>query len=62
LRITVTAFLYEYVGKELAEMVFHDLAGWLMMPVAALLLVMELHLLSRLLIPPAKSGPVLVSR
>jgi len=40
LRIFVTAFLYEYVGPEWAEKVFHDLAGWLMMPIALLLLLL----------------------
>lgn len=62
LRITVTAFLYEYVGSELAEKVFHDLAGWLMMPTATLLLMLELYLLSKLLVSPDESGPVLMRR
>jgi exosortase/archaeosortase family protein len=62
LRITVTAFLYEYVGAELADKVFHDLAGWLMMPAATLLLWLELYLLSKLFITPAKSRPLLVAR
>lgn len=61
-RITVTAFLHEYVGKELAEKVFHDLAGWLMMPAATLLLMLELHVLSKLLIPPEQSKPVMMLR
>jgi hypothetical protein len=58
----VTAILYEYVGKELAEKVFHDLAGWLMMPAAALLLCLELFVLSKILVSPVKSGPLLVGR
>ncbi len=62
LRITVTAILYEYVGQELAEKVFHDLAGWLMMPAATLLLCLELYVLSKLLMAPVKSGPVVVGR
>lgn len=62
LRITVTAFLYEYVGSELAEKVFHDLAGWLMMPTATLLLMLELYLLSKLLVAPDESGPILMRR
>jgi exosortase len=49
LRITVTGVLYESAGKEVAEAVFHDLAGWLMMPLALALLGVELWLLSRLL-------------
>lgn len=61
-RITVTGFLYEYADAELAEMVFHDLAGWLMMPVATLLLCLELFLLSKLLMAPDKFGPVHLKR
>lgn len=60
LRITVTAILYEYVGAALAEKVFHDLAGWLMMPTAMLLLMLELYVMSKLLVTPAESGPLLM--
>jgi exosortase len=49
-RITVTGFLFEYAGAELAEKVFHDLAGWLMMPFGLLLLGAECWILSRLII------------
>jgi exosortase len=62
LRITVTAVLYEYVGAELAEKVFHDLAGLLMMPTAMLLLMLELFILSKLLVSPVQSGPILLHR
>jgi exosortase len=63
LRISVTAILYEYVGAELADKVFHDLAGWLMMPAATLLLILELYVLSKLLVVrPAESSPVLMQR
>ena len=62
LRITVTAILYEYVGKEWAERVFHDLAGWLMMPAATLFLYLEIFVLSKLLVAPAvRSVPVLAA-
>jgi len=49
-RITVTGFLYEYANKELAETVFHDLAGWVMMPMALGLLYCELQLMDHLVI------------
>jgi exosortase len=62
LRIAVTAILYEFAGAELADKVFHDLAGWLMMPAATLLLMLELFILSKLLVAPAQSGPVLLHR
>ena len=51
-RVTVTAALYETIGAEWAHRLFHDLAGWLMMPLALSLLGIELCLLSRLLIAP----------
>lgn len=47
-RITVTGLLYATGQDRLADLVFHDLAGWLMMPFALVLLGIELKLLSRL--------------
>jgi exosortase len=63
LRITVTGVLHETVGQELANAVFHDLAGWLMMPVALLLLAAELQIFKRLIVvtPSAAAEPVRVS-
>jgi exosortase len=53
LRITLTGVLYESgVSSEAAHVFFHDLAGWLMMPLALLFLLAELKLLSLLLIDP----------
>lgn len=52
-RITVTGILYETSDPKVAEMVFHDLAGWLMMPLALGVLWLELKLLGRLLVEPA---------
>lgn len=49
-RITVTGILHETAGHDLANLVFHDLAGWLMMPFGLLLLWAELKLLSNLFI------------
>lgn len=47
-RITVTGYLHEKVGEKIANLVFHDLAGWLMMPLALVLLWLELIYLSHL--------------
>ncbi len=52
-RITATGFMRELVGTRIAEAVYHDLAGWLMMPLALLLLWAELWMLSQLLVCPA---------
>jgi exosortase len=57
LRITVTGVLHETVGSELADAVFHDWAGWLMMPLALLLLGLVLRILARLFLDPAAKAP-----
>jgi exosortase len=49
-RITVTGMLHKLVGSEWADYVFHDLAGWLMMPLALCMLAVELRLLSWVLV------------
>jgi exosortase len=45
IRITVAGVLHKLVGGETAELVYHDLAGWLMMPLALLMLWAEMKLL-----------------
>lgn len=47
-RITITAILYQVADAELAHKVFHDLAGWVMMPMALGLMYCELQFLSHL--------------
>jgi exosortase len=54
-RVTVTVILHETVGHKAADLVFHDLAGWLMMPFALVLLWLELKVLARL---PMEVKPV----
>jgi exosortase len=56
-RITVTGVLHETVGAKLANMVFHDLAGWLMMPLALALLWGEIAILSLLIIEDNTAMP-----
>jgi exosortase len=56
-RIVLTGFLHATVGGKVASMVYHDLAGWLMMPIALATLWAELWLLSRLFIEPAPMDP-----
>jgi exosortase len=52
-RITVTGILHKTVGSETADYVFHDLAGWLMMPLALSLLWVELRLFAWVVVPTA---------
>jgi exosortase len=51
-RITLTGFLHSTVGGKVADAFYHDMAGWLMMPLALALLWAELRLLSRMFIEP----------
>ncbi len=60
-RITLTAVLHELVSSELADKVFHDMAGLLMMPVALLLLWAELALLSHIFLEPVTKSSLSVS-
>lgn len=59
IRITVTGVLHElnFVGTNME----HDLAGWLMMPAAVILVWVELSFLDRILVPQAEAAPVVVS-
>jgi exosortase len=50
LRIVVTGLMYLYVSNQAATAVFHDAAGWIMMPLALALLGMELWVLKRLFV------------
>jgi exosortase len=50
-RLIVTAFLFLNLRSELAERFFHDFAGVTMMPLAVLLLLAELWIMSKLVVP-----------
>jgi exosortase len=58
IRITATGVLHGMDQSELANTFFHDLAGWLMMPLALALLGLELKILSWLLIERTLTDPV----
>jgi exosortase len=45
LRLVITVLLYEWASNETAEKFFHDFAGLTMMPLAVVVLVLELRLL-----------------
>jgi hypothetical protein len=44
------------VGHKVADLVFHDLAGWLMMPYALVLLWLELKVLKRAIVEVEVGG------
>lgn len=57
-RISVTGFLLGKVGGEVANAVYHDLAGWLMMPIALGLLWAQCRVLSWVLVDKEPEAPV----
>ncbi len=57
-RITTTALLHEMSRHELATTLCHDLAAWFMMPLAVVLLWMELALLKRVFVSVAVDEPL----
>lgn len=58
IRITVTGVLHVVATAELANMVFHDLAGWLMVPMALVLLWIEVSILSNLFVEVEEEIPM----
>ncbi len=57
LRITATGILHETTNSETANAFFHDLGGWLMMPLGLLFLAVEVKVLSHLFIDPPPMPP-----
>jgi exosortase len=57
LRITVTGVVYEVLGDGFGGGFFHDVAGWLMMPLGLIFLGIEMLVLKKLLIEPASDRP-----
>jgi exosortase len=51
IRISLTGMLYTMGGKELGDRVFHDFAGWMMMPIALVILWLLLKLLDWVFVP-----------
>jgi exosortase len=56
LRITVAAFLYDRYGHKVGSTFYHDVAGWVMIPLALLLYWFVLWILSHLLIDTKHEG------
>lgn len=51
IRIVVTGLAYEYLDAETAHKIFHDVAGWLMMPMGFAILLGVLSILDRAIVP-----------
>jgi exosortase len=50
-RIVVTAIVLETLGRKWSDIIFHDLAGWLMMPAGLVLLWVQYVFLKKLVVP-----------
>ncbi len=63
-RISATGVAYHLAGKEseMAKMIYHDLAGWLMMPLALGMLWLELKFLANLWTDAPAAAPLAMSR
>lgn len=59
LRVTVTVVLFQVASSETARFIFHDVAGWVMMPMALAVMGLELWWLKRLRVTPP-SEPTLL--
>ncbi|MDA0661079.1 MAG: archaeosortase/exosortase family protein, partial [Planctomycetota bacterium] len=56
-RITLTGVLYQVMGdNKLADYLFHDAAGFLMIPIAGGLLYLEYQILTRILVDADPGG------
>ena len=58
LRITITGLFYDTFGNHYGGAFFHDLAGWLMMPLGLVFLGIELWILKTLLIERSNEIPL----
>lgn len=51
MRIIATGIAFEFLDSKTAEYIFHDVAGWLMMPTGFVILLGVLGILDRLIVP-----------
>jgi exosortase len=61
-RISVAGICFKTFSNKLANGIFHDFAGWLMMPFALALLGLELFLLTRLFVPVQSDNSLAVEQ
>jgi exosortase len=59
-RITLTGVLHETVGGQVSSTFYHDLAGWVMMPMALAMYWLEIAVLSRLLVEVQHEAPAVL--
>jgi exosortase len=57
-RLCFCSVLFLHVSNDVAEKVFHDFSGLIMMPMAITILLLELALMDQLVVPGAKENPL----
>ena len=57
MRIVVTGLMFLHVSNQAAAAVFHDAAGWIMMPLALAFLLAELWILKHLFVERSPPRP-----
>jgi exosortase len=60
LRITATAVAYHWFGRAIGEGLAHSLGGWLMMPLALVMVLIELRLMSWLIVEVEEIDPTML--
>jgi exosortase len=60
IRITATGILHDKVGGHAADTFYHDVAGWVMIPLALILYWLEIWVLSHLLIETKYEAPLML--
>lgn len=60
LRIVITGVLYNSANNKLAEHFYHDLAGWLMIPLALFMLWLVVAILARMVVDIEEESPLVV--
>jgi exosortase len=62
IRLTITAIIFTILSGEYWEKVFHDFGGYAMMPLALVIIVTELWLLTKLTTRPTEERAIIIER
>jgi len=62
IRLTITAIIFTILSGEYWEKVFHDFGGYAMMPLALVIVVTELWLLTKLTTRPTEERAIIIAR
>jgi exosortase len=62
IRLSITAMLFTILKGPYWEKLFHDFGGYAMMPLALVIVVAELHLITKLTTPPQQKKEIVITR